>query len=164
MVEFDHLMRQISKIWKAFGYPQPPVIICAVDQLSRRFLQSDGIEDFYLSVFRPGRDPVIAGSPVIGRQHHPDSDGRVYRALSNRVHAEMSVFRVPPCTLRSFVFLDSNGPLFYPGFSTVPGINQEVAIIFVMKNRLQSGFIERCIGNIVLVKIKILMEKQADLP
>ncbi len=44
-----------------------------------------------------------------------------------------------------------------------------INIIHYLSNRgtgylVVAGFIERCIGNIVLVKIKILMEKQADLP
>ncbi|MDO8141265.1 MAG: hypothetical protein Q6358_07165 [Candidatus Brocadiales bacterium] len=76
----------------------------------------------------------------------------------------MSILRVPPGTLRSFVFLDTDSPLFNPYPSIGLGVDQKISVTFVMENRLQSRLIERRIGDVVLVEVKIMMEKQANFP
>ena len=87
------------------------------------------------------------------------ADRRIDRALGDRTAIQSPVFGVAPC---AFVLTKSLSPCAELVKMRL-GVNEKVAMFFVMNKGEAFGIVERRVTDLVLVEAKVMMQEDADI-
>ncbi len=159
LVHFDHRPRQAAKVRFILVHPRPPIVFGVIKIFLRALFEDVLITGRRVFVLHTSYYPIIELERSGRLQGKVDADRRIDRAFGDRLSAEGAVLRITP---RSFLVAES----FSAGSERIEwrlGINQKIAVLFVMDQRVRFGVEIGRVANFVFIDAKIMVEENAKL-